>query len=53
MTAAPPPELVIFCRIQATGKSTFFQRNLFHSHLRIGLDLCRTSRGRSPSACAT
>ncbi|MDC0668324.1 AAA family ATPase [Nannocystis radixulma] len=42
MTAAPPPELVIFCGIQATGKSTFFQRRLFHSHVRIGLDLVRT-----------
>ncbi|MFZ6182348.1 AAA family ATPase [Nannocystis pusilla] len=42
MTAAPPPEVVIFCGIQATGKSTFFQRELFHSHVRIGLDLVRT-----------
>jgi predicted kinase len=42
VTAAPPPELVIFCGIQATGKSTFFQRKLFHSHVRIGLDLVRT-----------
>jgi hypothetical protein len=42
VTAAPPPELVIFCGIQATGKSTFFQRRLFHSHVRIGLDLVRT-----------
>lgn len=42
MTAAPPPELVIFCGIQATGKSTFFQRALFHTHVRLGLDLVRT-----------
>lgn len=35
-------QLVVFCGIQATGKSTFYQRQFFHSHVRISLDLLRT-----------
>jgi predicted kinase len=35
-------QLVVFCGIQATGKSTFYQQRFFHSHVRISLDLLRT-----------
>ncbi|UOG77178.1 AAA family ATPase [Hymenobacter tibetensis] len=35
-------QLVLFCGIQATGKSTFYQQQFFHSHVRISLDLLRT-----------
>ncbi|RYY19011.1 MAG: hypothetical protein EOO36_06795 [Cytophagaceae bacterium] len=35
-------QLVLFCGIQATGKSTFYQQRFFHSHLRLSLDLLRT-----------
>jgi predicted kinase len=35
-------QLVVFCGIQATGKSTFYQQRFFHSHLRLSLDLLRT-----------
>ncbi|WP_212003284.1 ATP-binding protein [Chitinophaga sp. HK235] len=35
-------ETIIFCGIQATGKSTFYQQHFFHSHLRISLDLFKT-----------
>ncbi|MBX0290322.1 ATP-binding protein [Hymenobacter sp. HSC-4F20] len=35
-------ELIVFCGIQATGKSTFYQQQFFHSHVRISLDLLRT-----------
>lgn len=39
---APPPELVIFCGIQATGKSTFYCQRLLHTHVRVSLDVVRT-----------
>ena len=35
-------QLVVFCGIQATGKSTYYQQHFFHSHVRISLDLLRT-----------
>lgn len=35
-------QLVVFCGIQATGKSTFYQQRFFHSHVRLSLDLLRT-----------
>jgi len=35
-------EAVLFIGIQATGKSTFFQRRFFNSHVRINLDMLRT-----------
>ncbi|QIL74747.1 AAA family ATPase [Hymenobacter sp. HDW8] len=35
-------QLVLFCGIQATGKSTFYQQQFFHSHVRISMDLLRT-----------
>lgn len=35
-------QAIIFCGIQATGKSTFYWQRFFHSHIRISLDLLRT-----------
>ena len=35
-------EAIIFCGIQATGKSTFYKERFFYSHVRISLDLLRT-----------
>lgn len=35
-------QLVLFCGIQASGKSTFYQQRFFHSHVRLSLDLLRT-----------
>lgn len=35
-------EAVIFVGIQGAGKSTFFKRNFFDTHIRISLDMLRT-----------
>ncbi len=35
-------EAIIFCGIQATGKSTFFKERFFKTHVHISLDLLRT-----------
>jgi hypothetical protein len=35
-------EAVIFCGIQATGKSTFFKERFFNTHMRISLDQLNT-----------
>jgi len=35
-------QAVIFCGIQATGKTTFYQQHFLHTHVRISLDLLRT-----------
>lgn len=35
-------EAVIFCGIQATGKTTFFKEQFFKTHLRISLDQLNT-----------
>ncbi|MBO0725551.1 MAG: AAA family ATPase [Blastocatellia bacterium] len=35
-------EAIIFIGIQATGKSTFFQRRFFATHVRINLDMLKT-----------
>lgn len=35
-------QAIIFIGIQASGKSTFFQQRLFHSHLRLNLDMLKT-----------
>lgn len=48
-------EAVVFCGIQATGKSTFFKEYFFTTHVRISLDLLNT-RSREDkflSACTT
>lgn len=35
-------EAVIFCGIQATGKTTFFKNHFFKTHIRISLDQLNT-----------
>lgn len=35
-------QAIIFIGIQASGKSTFFLRHFFHSHIRINLDMLKT-----------
>jgi predicted kinase len=35
-------EAIIFCGIQATGKSTFYVKNFFNTHMRISLDMLNT-----------
>ena len=35
-------EAILFCGIQATGKSTFYKERFFKSHVRISLDLLKT-----------
>lgn len=35
-------QAIIFCGIQATGKSTFYKERFFNSHIRISLDLLKT-----------
>jgi predicted kinase len=35
-------QAVIFCGIQGTGKSTFYLRRFFDTHVRINLDMLRT-----------
>lgn len=37
-------EMILFIGIQATGKSEFFKRNFYTSHMRINLDMLRTRR---------
>lgn len=37
-------QAVIFCGIQASGKTTFFKERFFDTHVRISLDLLRTRR---------
>lgn len=40
-------EVVIFCGIQASGKSSFYKENFFNSHMRISLDLLNTRNRES------
>ncbi len=35
-------QAVIFCGIQASGKTTFYRERFFETHVRISLDLLRT-----------
>lgn len=35
-------QAVIFCGIQASGKSSFYKAHFFNTHVRISLDLLRT-----------
>lgn len=37
-------EAVIFCGIQAAGKTTFYVQQFLSTHVRIGMDLVRTRR---------
>lgn len=36
-------QLIIFIGIQGVGKSTFYQRHFFHSHLRLNKDMLNTN----------
>ena len=36
-------QLIIFIGIQGSGKSTFYQRQFFHSHLRLNKDMLNTN----------
>ena len=40
-------ELIVFCGIQGSGKTTFYRERFFNTHLRISLDLVKT-RERDP-----
>ena len=42
MTRGRPPELVLFCGLQATGKSSFYVQRFLHSHVRLSLDVVKT-----------
>lgn len=42
MARGRPPELVLFCGIQATGKSSFYVARFLHTHVRLNLDVLRT-----------
>ena len=42
-----PMEAVIFCGIQASGKSTFFKEKFFKTHVRISLDMLKTHNRES------
>jgi predicted kinase len=35
-------QAIIFCGIQASGKSTFYKEYFFNTHMRISMDLLRT-----------
>jgi len=35
-------EAIIFCGIQATGKSSFYKEHFFQTHVRISMDLLKT-----------
>ncbi|MGE8377221.1 MAG: ATP-binding protein [Sphingobacterium sp.] len=35
-------EMIIYCGIQASGKSSFYKENHFNSHVRISMDLLNT-----------
>lgn len=39
-----PPEAVVFCGLQASGKSSFYKERFFATHLRVSLDMLRTRR---------
>jgi predicted kinase len=39
---SPPMEAVILIGIQGTGKSTFCRERLFHTHVRISLDMLQS-----------
>ena len=43
---APPPELVIFVGLQASGKSTFFRERFAATHEHVSKDLLRNNRNR-------
>jgi predicted kinase len=48
-------ETIIFCGIQATGKSSFYKERFFNTHLHLSLDLLNTRNrlGRFMETCFT
>lgn len=48
-------QLIIFTGVQASGKSSFYLLNLYHSHLRINLDMLKTRHRENIifEACST
>jgi len=38
------PEAVVFCGVQAAGKSTFYRERFFETHVRINMDMLKTRR---------
>lgn len=40
-------ELIIFIGIPASGKSTFYMQNFFHTHVRVNLDMLKTRNRES------
>ncbi|GHA59606.1 AAA family ATPase [Pontibacter akesuensis] len=40
-------QAIIFCGIQASGKSTYYKEHFFNSHVRISMDLLRTRNRES------
>lgn len=44
---APRPQAVVFCGIQASGKTTFYKERFADTHVRINLDMLRTRRRES------
>src|SRR4051812_24294538 len=37
-------EAIVFCGIQASGKTTFYRERFFETHVRISMDMLRTRR---------
>lgn len=35
-------ELIVFCGVQGSGKSSFYLERFYHTHLRLSLDLLKT-----------
>lgn len=35
-------QLILFCGVQASGKSTFYQKYFYQTHLRLNLDMLKT-----------
>ena len=48
-------QLIIFTGVQASGKSSFYLLNFYHSHLRINLDMLKTRHRENIifEACST
>lgn len=40
-------EAILFCGIQATGKSSFYKQGFFNTHVRISMDLLKTRNRES------
>ena len=40
-------EALVFCGIQASGKTTYYAQHFLHTHVRISLDLLRTRHRES------